>query len=195
MKTLRVAMVAALAMAGTSAIGQISVDADAFPAGTDLTNAFAGVTLTSTFSGPVFSHTAPAGRATTGRRVFGNSAFSGFEDEWGSGAPTLLVSFASPVRQVWLDFIGNDSFDIGGLRAFDSNGVLIGAIETGGLGLNQSRTLTMMTTTPRIAWLEAGGDFSGAQSISLDNLRYVVPTPGAVAVLGLAGLRLTRRSR
>lgn len=178
---------------GALASAQVSVEPDAFAPGTDLTNAFAGVTLTSSSSGPVFAFIAPAGRATTGRLVFGNRAFSGFEDEWGAGAPTFRADFAAPVLSVSIDVIGNDSFDLGSLRAFDASNNLLDTALTGALVTNQFQRLTVSSGSQNIAYVIASGDLGGTESISLDNMSYVVPAPGTLVLAGLIGLVGTRR--
>lgn len=174
------------------------VDPDAFAAGTELTNAFPGVTLTTrddlapgNNSRDVTSETNVL--ATTGSRVFahdsGNTA-------WGNGIFEFLrADFAGGASQVSLDFFANDS---GGdtnaqLLAFDSSDTLVDSAFAAFVSLNSPVTLTV--SDPNIAYIAAYWDeIDRDQNGGLDNLRFeavsAVPESGTMTLLGLGLLGL-----
>ncbi len=184
---------------GVSPVHAQSADPDSFAPGTDLSNAFPGITLSAVGSGTggpgVFAvnpSTQPEpGIASTGTLVFGNRS------PWPHtfSAPDvkqLRVDFANPVLWVTLDFIANDTTDTGLLRAFNSVGTLLETRLTAPLAQNQIGTLTVGGGEANIAYVLAGGNTvtTTYDAILLDNLRYAIPEPSTLALFGTGTLTL-----
>lgn len=199
------AFTVALAAATPAAGAVITVDADSFVAGTDISAAFAGVTLSAVGggfgAGPSIFAVDSAGQAvepftaSTGALVFGTDAAS-FPHLFREPAfLNLRADFATPTSSVAIDFIANDGADQGFLQAFDSGNNLLGTYTTASLGLNAFET--MAVALPGIAYILAGG-LNGGSSGGLDNLRFdgdAVPEP-SVLLLGLtAAAAFARRRR
>ncbi|MBX3601337.1 MAG: PEP-CTERM sorting domain-containing protein [Rubrivivax sp.] len=205
------AAAAALACGGAMALAHaapVVVDPDAFAPGTDLSNAFAGITLSAVglgfgggpaiFAVDSLSQPAEPFTASTGRLVFGTSAptFPHLFREPSFHA--LRVDFAAPTDAVWIDFISNDSADTGFLQAFDAADNLLGTYTTASLTANQFETMSLSFGSASIAYILASG-LDSASSGGLDHLRYnddgTVPEPAALLLVGTAllALRLSRR--
>jgi hypothetical protein len=186
----------------------VSVDPDAFPVGTNISNAFTNVTLSALGSGfgnitsniyAVNPSTQPLEpfNASTGSLVFGTDSpdFPHLFREL--GFISLRADFAVPVATVSIDFIANDASDIGILRAYNSANTLLASYTTAVLSLNQFETANISSTN--IAYIIASGD-SGISSIGIDNLNYApAPTPATLillssGLLGLVGFRRFRKS-
>jgi hypothetical protein len=170
------------------AVAAIIVDPDASPAGTDITNSFPGVTLTTrdglapgTNSRAVTS--AIDALATTGTRVFAHDSGN---TTWGDGTFEFLrADFAGGATSVSLDFFANDS---GGdrnaeLLAFNAANVQVAINTVTFIPANTFATLTVSASSisyvaaywDRIAHIENGG---------LDNLRYEpIPEPSMLTLL------------
>lgn len=175
----------------------VVVDPDAYPAGTDISNAFAGVSLSAVGSGwggvtgpevyAIDSASQPLEpfTASTGRLVFGHSG--DFPHLWmDSGTIQLRADFAAGATDVQLDFIGNDDSDFGQLLAYDTGGTLVDSASTGQLTLNSVETLTV---SGDIAYVVAGG-IDTVSSLGLDNMQFkYIPAPGAL-LLGSMGVGL-----
>jgi len=194
----------------------VVAEPDARPGFSDLTDQYAGLKLTaitSVFSGPVRSFdatTASGANASTGGFVFGlhDSLLGG--QPWAENNAILRADFALDGAQfVSLDFVANDDFDPGFLRAFDENDVLLAEVTSfGTLGTGVVETLSITRGAPDIAYVLAAG--FGSDDLSLDNLVYDLgetppppiahsPEPGSCALVGLAagiaGWRRRRRKR
>lgn len=196
---LAVAMAVGSLLLPAAAIADIVVEPDAFAVGTNISNAFPGVTLSavgpgwSNPSGAVFSvdptiYPYPF-NASTGALVFGSD--DGLhpqrwrEDGW----LQLRADFASPANSVSLDFIGDNASDFGELHAYDSGGTLVDSAYTGQLTANMVETLTVSSASFNIAYIVAGG-VDSVSALGLDNLHFQpIPAPGA-ALLGVIGLGL-----
>jgi hypothetical protein len=204
-------VVASAACGGAMALAQaapVVVDPDAFAPGTDLSNAFAGITLSAVGGGfgagpAVFavdslSQPNEPFMASTGRLVFGTNSqiFPHLFRE-----PTFLalrVDFAAATDAVAIDFISNDADDVGFLQAFDAANNLLGTYTTASLATNQFETMSLAFGSANIAYILASG-LDGLSSGGLDHLRYnsaaTVPEPTALLLVGTAllALRLGRR--
>jgi hypothetical protein len=160
----------------------IVVDPDSYAAGTDISNGFAGVSL-SLYDPPGASGLPPVGSSIFSREtsipVAGNRTFS-FRTNDGDLRPIFVLfleglraDFSTAVGFVSIDFITDDSFDPGTLQAFDLNGNLLeeaftpGAVPFGGV-----ETATISRSQNDIAYILAGG--SGTQGVYLDNLQFEV---------------------
>lgn len=192
------AVIIASSISITSQAALITIDPDDFASGTDISNQFADVTLStcvnepSTCSNvqPVF--TLNSGHATTGDRVFAQTQTNA---TWGNGVfEWLQADFNVAVNSVSLDFAANDS---GGdsnpqLLAFDSFGIQID-IDSGGF-VASGEFLTLTVNGNNIAYVQAYWDeINRSQSGALDNLVYntvEVPAPTGMVFLALSLLGL-----
>ena len=185
-----------------SAFGQItSVDADSFAAGTALTNAFSGVTL-SVITGPNrpdgpyvvisatgFNDFTQTNVATTGSLVFGNFPDAPFPAAkgWEVDGRLFRADFANPTNWVSIDLIADDN-DSGIFSAYGAGGELLGTVNTGVM-TNLAFTAIITRPTADIAYITAAGTYG--ESMFLDNLRYnniaPIPEPEIYAMM-LAGL-------
>jgi hypothetical protein len=184
----------------------IFVDADSFADGTDISNAFTGVTLSTVFGNTIGTPTSIGGvfaeddaHATTGANVF---AHSGSSIGWGNGSfEYMLVEFGQLVSFVSLDFFTNDSSDSNPeLVAFDSLGNEI--LRTSFLSsVTNFVNLSVTSSTPSIASVRAYWDeVSRVENGGIDNLSYrveSVPVPATLSifVLALIGLMLRTKNK
>lgn len=198
-----------LAMAGlffeTALAAPVTIDPDDFADGTDISTAFAGVTLSTIFATGFFDAPSSIGGvfavadddAATGSNAFGQSATN---STWGNGSFEFLrVDFASAVSSVSLDFFANDSQDTNPiLLAFDVNGNQIdSATFAGSVALGSPLTLTVLG---QISYIFASWDeLNRRENGGLDHLVYSVdapvPLPAAALLFGtalVAGTRLRR---
>lgn len=179
----------------------ISVDADDFTDGTNISNAFSGITFSAVDGGfnvlsttNVFSTTSSL--ASTGTQVFGHDG--SFIETWANGlVADLRIDFIQATDFISLDIIANDGFDPGFLQAFNSSGTLLDSFTTlGNLGSGLPETASISLSSADIAYVIASG--VGGNDIALDNLVYnstAVSEPGTIALLGLGlvGLGIARR--
>ena len=170
------------------------VDPDSFSSGTDISNAFAGVTLSAlTTTGtlnPVYSVT--DSYASTGDRVF--SASSTANVSWFQGidfSSALRIDFATVVNTVSIDVISDNHSDYGTLEIFDASNNSLGYVASSVMtSPGQYTTLTLGSATA-IAYAIAGGQDSTVDNVLLDNLQYAatdVPEPATLAIWGLFGV-------
>jgi len=168
----------------------IKIDPDAYSEGTNISNAFTGVSLSSFGSyvnGQVYAVNPSTKNdpfhASTGRLVFGNNK-SGFPHTWYQNKALLRADFSSGATDVQLDSIGNNHSDYGVMYAYDMGGSLVDSAYTGQLTLNKVETLIV---SGDISYIVAAG-INSVNILGLDNLQYnMVPVPGAL-VLGMIGL-------
>ena len=181
----------------------ITVDPDDFADGTDISNAFSGISLSAIDGGnnilltnSVFSQTSSL--ASTGTQVFGHDGI--FTQTWAQGlVADLRIDFIQATDFVSLDIIANNGSDPGFLEAYDSTGTLLGSFITqGNLGSGIPETATISSGSANIAYVIASG--LGGNDVALDNLIYnsaTVPEPTVLALLsfGLLGLGIARRKK
>ncbi|KKN76798.1 hypothetical protein LCGC14_0366650 [marine sediment metagenome] len=143
-----------------------SVEPDDFPAGTVLTNAFDGVTLTiEGYAGVVTS--VASDYSSTGARVFGHD----YMDYWNHYYEWLRADFHTPVAEFSIDIIGNDNDDPAIVRAYDAGYNLLEEVIDPAQPAGQVRTVTISRPTADIAYMLASSTIH--QSVMLDNL--VIP--------------------
>jgi hypothetical protein len=195
----QIAYSAVLLLLATSAQAiTLSADADAFTAGTDISNGFAGLTLsfegTTSFGitdGIIYSveHSGSL-VATTGTRVFGTSDPTYPNLFSGTTTSVFRVDFSSDVYSVALDALGDDPTDFAELYAYNSSDVLLGTYSTAVIATGQSETMSV--SGGDIAYVLAAGISNSA--VGFDNLTAeTVPLPAAVwmflSALGALGFR------
>ena len=164
------------------------VDPDEFPAGTDLRNAFPGITLSVEGNPTALVRSlvgtlndGPAGGsnvASTGTRVFGHDVTGSVINEddffrvWTTGIganPTtiLRVDFDTPTDFVSIDMIADDD-DVFELSAFDSDDNLLEVVNLGSfVGV---MTFTISRPSRDISYVLAGG--TPGEGGPMDNLRF-----------------------
>ena len=192
----------------------VVVDPDAFAAGTNISNAFAGVTLSASPNGfgtgsdvfAVASASQPTEpfTASTGSLVFGTNGTTFPHLFREPSFSALRVDFATSVFAVSIDAIANDGADTGFLQVFNSANTLLGTYTTASLGTNQFEAMTFASGSGDIAYIIASG-LNGGSSLGLDRLSYEttlnggVPEPATWALLilgfGLIGGALRGRRR
>ena len=192
---------AAAALAVASAASAVVVEPDDFAAGTDISAAAGGVTLSlggSNFLADGIFSAELADFATTGDQVFGNSTSGGEVRTNFIGRSTILLNadFDVPATSVSLDFVGApgvSGVNEGLLRAFDASGAQIDFDVSATLGEGDVETLTVTSADGLIASITAGGNTAGSRVV-LDNLNFTpVPEPATLGLLAAAGLGLIRR--
>ena len=185
----------------------ISADADGYGEGTNISTAFAGMTLSSVGSsagldGYVYAY--EDSLASTGTSVFGHNLVNHKEwyfdfypelhqtDDYG-----LRIDFDNPANMVEIDMLCNSSYAYAILRAYDSSGLFLYEVETPYLTYGEIFTATISRDSYDIAYVIAGGKFGNeATHVLLDNLSAnVIPEPGTVLLLGLGGLALLRKRK
>jgi hypothetical protein len=182
----------------------ILVEPDLLPQGTNIRNAFPGVTLS--VQGKPNSEVFAVSdyfnaHATTGSLVFGQIPEPSISvpKGWDENLGLLRAEFSSPANYVQIDLIFDDD-DIASLWAFSSGGDLLAAFTAAGDGRNPVRFATANITRPGfdIAYVLAGGNV--AEAVLLDNLQVRVsdvPEPNTLALLvlsvGLVSFAASRR--
>jgi hypothetical protein len=182
-----------LAFAGIAHATVINVEPDSFADGTDISNAYAGITLSTVSasgswatSSAVFARTATQTTASTGSMVFGNDGAGVLNELWREHT-LLRADFASAASSVSIDFIADDAADTGILEVYSSLNVLLASLSTGSLGpAGDFGTLTY--SGAGIAYIVARG-LDGSSALLIDNLSVTAMVP-APATLMLAGFGL-----
>lgn len=181
---------------GIANAATIIADPDSFTAGTNLKNAFAGVTLTAVdasfnYLSDVIS--VQGSYKSTGVRSFGHAS----AEYWYSSAYSMKAVFAAGASSVSLDFIGDDSGDPSIMKIYNVSGTLLATLNTNGtLGSGVVETLTYNRVQGDISYIIASGN--GGETVWIDNLRFtteIVPEPTSLSLLALAicGILLYRK--
>ncbi len=161
----------------------VSFTPNAFAGGNWATNT--GMTITSTDTGIGYD-------PSLGQILHAYNADWLTED----GDPSFLMTFSTPIDSISMDVIG----DTGGLDGFQTVLVgfdITGTVQTGfaeasGIGGIENIGASFSADTYFVA--VAHGEFF--DWVGIDNIKFnTVPTPGAMAVLGLGGLVAGRRRR
>ncbi len=162
----------------------ISVDADAYPHGTDISTAFSGVTLrvidNFVVSDAIYSYELTSGEygSTTGTNVFAmmqswpsvrlQPAFGDIENH----GPHFIADFSEPVDFVSIDYRIrlNGGWAELRLRAYDGNGSKVAEVLTNRFeGPGESRTIAV--SAPEIVTVQAAV-YNGHPGGTWDNLKY-----------------------
>ncbi|QDU39330.1 PEP-CTERM motif protein [Maioricimonas rarisocia] len=183
--------------------GLVIVEPDDFAAGTNISNAFAGVTLsavgTQTGGVDVFSVAGP--HASTGSFVFGHDPTVLDPFDWTRlfDYAQLKATFYKPTDFVSIDIVGlnsTSSFFSGRLQAFNSSGTSLEIASANALLFaGDVKTIAIHRPQQDIAYVLASGD---TDFNSLDNLQFsAVPEPSSLALLGIgcAAIAVRRRRR
>lgn len=160
----------------------INAEPDSYPAGSDLTNSFTGVTLTvdgqpalrvisgtATLAGGCGPTPSPASCASTGVRVFAHSDTASNGDHWQQGIAELRATFSKPTDFVAIDLAGIDDGDAQ-VKAYSSAGVLLDTFVVHLTGPGNRVTASFSRPSPDISYILAGGVVG--ESNLLDNLQY-----------------------
>jgi hypothetical protein len=178
---------------------EVVVEPDDYPAGTEISHLFPGVTLSTVNSDlgdpSVFALVPPKPYwASTGELVFGHAG--NYPAHWVMDTVSpfrygaLRADFLPPVQSVTLDFIGNDASDYGQLTAYDAGGTLLASLQTGLLTSGEVEALTVANLGD-ISYIIAGGLL--ADTVCLDHM--IIPEPAAaLLLLGAAALVGRRRT-
>jgi len=179
----------------------VSVDADGYSNGTDISGAFDGITLSSVGGYPGLDGLVYAwgdALASTGTNVFANNL--SFQRQWYADYDdgfALRADFDQPAGYVSIDIIGDDAGDYGELLAYNSSGILIGYVMTPQLSTGEVFTATIDRDWAfDIAYIIAGGAAAFGDTVHLDNLTAdVIPEPATFLLLGIGSLILTAKRR
>jgi len=172
----------------------ISVDADMYDDGFDISTAFAGITLSSVggytgLDGLVYAW--GDGLASTPTNVFANNL--SYQRQWHAGITdrfALRADFAYPADSVTIDIIGDDQGDIGVLYAYDAADTLLGTVTSHQLEYGEVFTAAINRDLYDIKYIIAGG--AADNTIHLDNLAVTVPEPASLLLLSLGALLLRK---
>ncbi len=181
-------------LAGSANATIVTADADDFTAGTDISNSYAGLTLSfegTTSSGindGVIYSVEQSGAlvASTGTRVFGTSDMTYPNLFTGAATSVFRIDFDSTMFTVSLDALGDDISDLARLTAYSVGDAVIDIYTTIGLTSGQSDTMTVSGSG--IAYILAEG--VSPDAVGFDNLvANTIPIPAAVWLFG-SGLGL-----
>jgi hypothetical protein len=200
MKRLAVIVLVFLTVSSVKGI-TISVDADGFTDGEDISMSFDFVVLSSVGGYPGLDGNVYAwgdGLASTGTSVFANNL--SFQRQWYADLAdgfALRADFLQMARSVAIDIIGDDSGDYGELYAYNSSQELIGYVLSPQLETGEVFRATISRDWAfDIAYIIAGGAVSAADTVHLDNLTAdVIPEPAALSLFALGSLLLTRKRK
>jgi hypothetical protein len=196
MKTCFVVLGAAFFSCLVSA-GLVTVDADSFANGADLSTAFSGVVLSSTggaigLDGKVYA--SANALASTDGKVFANNLSAGWLSK-SPGGYAMRADFSAPTDYVSIDIIGDSDLDIGVLTAYDASGKVLTRVISSDLGVGQHEPVSVQRFANDIAYVTIGGLGALNNSVLLDHLVFNIPEPATMVLLSLGMLSLGRRKR
>ncbi len=191
--------------AGSVAFGRlVFVDADPYAPGTDISNVFPAVKLTTYYDagavlGKVFSRRAsePA-LASTGSNIFGHGV-TGTDahgrprnESWIFPHVMLTVELYDPADMVSLDIIGDNAGDIAAVDVYNAALELIDSGITPELDYGQIARIEIKRDSYDVTFVVVSG--INGSAVRIDNLRAnVIPEPATFILLGLGGLVLASR--
>lgn len=186
----------------------VSADADGYSESTNISTAFAGLTLSSIgrssgLDGFVYAYEDDL--ASTGTSVFGHNLsnhrqwyYDAYPEPHHPDDFGFRADFDQPANSVAIDVIADSSWDYAKVRAYDSSGQFLEATFSEPLMTpGQVFRATINRDSFDIAYIIAGGIFgNSATPVYLDNLTAnVIPEPGTLLLLGLGGLALLRKRK
>lgn len=144
------------------------VEPDDYADGTELNRIIPEATLTAIGSAVATDQVTATtdSFASTGDKVFVNDG----GNYWTPSSRRLSIDFSTPVSTVSIDFISDDSSDMGRLEVYDAGDNLLKTYITADLGEGAVETMTLSRLTADIAYAIAGGH--SGQSGRLDNLVF-----------------------
>jgi hypothetical protein len=171
--------------------GLVSIDADAFADGADISNVSSYVALSAVYSaggldGKVYAHTDPL--VSTGDKVFANNLSAQWLNK-SSGGYALRVDFTTLTDYAAIDFIGDGGLDYGTMDAYNSAGKWI-AGDMAFLNFGQTYTAQVLRTDADIAYIIAGGMGALDSTVHLDHLVFGIPEPATCSLLSFGFLLL-----
>ena len=146
-----------------------AVEPDDYADGNDLSNIIPEAQLSAVGAAVVSDPTVdaqPGIFASTGTKVFAN--LTGFI--WTDSDRQLRIDFTTPVSTVSIDYISDDTLDIGQLEIYNASDVLLDTYITADLGTGLFETMTLSRPASDIAYAIAGG--RAGQAGLLDNLAF-----------------------
>ncbi|MBN4052683.1 hypothetical protein JYU07_00200 [Roseiflexus sp. AH-315-K22] len=200
-------VVAAMGVAACAVAGPVLVDPDAFANGTDISNAFAGVTLSAYGSGTLspLQSSAVYARGTSFPRagnasdvVFGNDGLGFDNTQWYSPERHFRADFDLPTDFVSIDIWSNDNYGPVRVRIYDIGGILIDTFDTiGTLGTGVVEVASFTRGTADIAYMTVSNTpVSAGESFLIDSLEFnliPLPTGAALALVGMGLIGVQRR--
>ncbi len=175
----------------------ITIEPDDFAAGTDISHAVPGATLSrvrSDYEGPEVFSVLPDEPywAATGALVFGHGGDDegNYDEHWVTETVSpfrygaLQIDFEPAATYVDLAFIGNNTPDVGRIEAYDGSGLLLSSAETGELAAGDWERLAV-GDVGEISYIIAGGRLT--DTVCLDNARFI-PEPGTGLLCVLAAV-------
>ncbi len=210
MKTFAIGALALAAIAGSASAATRTINFDQDALGnsisdlTAISNQYAawGVTFTpNAFTGGSWATntgmTATSTDVGAGYNASLGNIMHAFSTDWfvEDGDPSFLISFSTGITSISLDVIG-DTGGRDGLQTFvalfDASFTQVGFFDASGIGGVENISLSGFGTAFFAA--VAHGDFN--DWVGIDNITYTeVPAPGALALVGLAGVFAGRRRR
>jgi hypothetical protein len=188
----------------------ISADADGYSEGTNISTAFAGMTLSSVgrasgLDGFVYAYDDVL--ASTSTSIFGHNLtnhrewyFDAYPEPHHPDDFGFRADFDQPANSVSIDMICNSSFAYASLTAYDSSGVVLGSVDSPAepyLTYGEVFRATINRDSFNIAYVIAGGMFTNsATPVLLDNLTAnIIPEPITLLLLGLGSLALLTKRK
>jgi hypothetical protein len=182
----------------------VTVDPDGFTAGTDISNAWAGVTLSSGggasgLDGKVYAAT--SSNVAAGNLVFAHNSISSSTSSrlWlntDTSGYYLRADFAIPTNHVMIDVIRDTGTDCPYLWIYTIGGALEKKNIINLPSTTQVYTFDIPHDTADIASIRVGGYGStSSYAVLLDNLRFDIPEPATCLILLSGALFLKRRRK
>jgi hypothetical protein len=180
----------------------VTVDPDEFAAGTDISNAWTGITLSSGGGGANLDGKVYAAyrSGSLGNEVFANSRISSklwLNNSTPGSYYYLQVDFHTPANHVLIDVISDNGSDFPGL-CYSTDGINYKWIQDYPvLGPGQIYTTAVpLRPAADIVSVRIGGLGSiSSYAVLLDNLRYEIPEPATCLLLLSGWLLLKNRKK
>jgi hypothetical protein len=157
---------------------QAAIEPDEYTAGTILNAVEPDVTISAIGS---FASNNQVSAQTTPYTSTGTQAFSnGGSAWWSDGLREFRADFETPVSVVSLDFISDDTLDVGKLEAYDAQGNLLQTYLTSNLTTGDVEKMAIVRPQADISYILASGN--GGEAGNLDNLKFIKHIPSTQTV-------------